>query len=160
MSQIYSEKISSTGTRMLFLCLSILFLVMFGWRISIVGWRFFPALSLFLGLLFGFYVLNYRTLEISITSESLKLKFGLISWKTRLDNIQACQRDDSPPLVKYGGAGVHFAFVKGTYRAFYNFLEYPRILVTFRKKQGLVQELVFTTRQPEKILALLQQGRE
>jgi hypothetical protein len=121
----------------------------------VVGFRFLPGLFAFLALFFMFYVFNYRVLEITITSTHLKLKFGLVSWKTKLDNILESRLDDSPAVIKYGGGGVHFAFVKGVYRAFFNFLEYPRVVVSFKKKQGLVQELVFTTRQPDQVLNLL-----
>ena len=155
MEKLYTEQIKSSGTSLLFLFLSILFFTLFGWRISVVGFRFFPGLFAFLGLFFFLYVLNYRTLEITINSTHLKLKFGLISWKTRLDNIQEIRLDDSPAVIKYGGAGVHFAFVKGIYRVFFNFLEYSRVLVSFKEKRGLVQQLVFTTRQPDQVLALI-----
>ena len=154
--QIYHEKITSSGTSLLFLFFAILFFLLFGWRVSTVGWRFFPGLFLFLGLFFTFYVLNYRTLEITVTNDQLLLRFGLVPWKTNLENILAVELDDSPAVIKYGGAGVHFAFVKGIYRAFFNFLEYPRLLVHFKKKQGLVQALVFTTKQPEKVLTTLE----
>jgi len=153
---IYHEKITSTGTSMLFLFLAVLFFLLFGWRVSAVGWRFFPGLFLFLGVFFTLYVFNYRTLEIMITNDQLALNFGLVPWKTSLENILVVELDDSPAVIKYGGAGVHFAFVNGKYRAFYNFLEYPRLLVQFKMKQGLVQALVFTTRQPEKIIRIIE----
>ena len=155
MDKLYSEKITSTGTTLLFLGLSILCLILFSWRITVVGFRFLPGLFAFMALFFMFYVFNYRVLEITITPAHLKLKFGLVSWKTNLDNILESSLDDSPAIIKYGGAGVHFAFVKGVYRAFLNFLEYPRVLVSFKQKQGLVQELVFTTRRPDQVLNFL-----
>lgn len=156
MDKIYTEEIKSTGTSLLFLCLSALFFTLFAWRISVVGFRFFPGLWGFLGLVFAFYVFNYRILKISISTDVLKLRFGIVSWKTRLDNIRAISLDNSPAIVKFGGAGVHFTFVLGRYRVFFNFLEYPRIMVTLIKKQGLVQDLVFTTCQPGLILEIIQ----
>jgi hypothetical protein len=156
MSEItYSEKVKSTGTSLLFLCLSALFFLLFFWRISAVGWKFFTGLWLGLGIVFLFYTINYRILNIKLTGTHLRLRFGIVPWRTQLSNIQSVRLDDSPPLIKFGGAGVHFAFVNGKYRAFYNFLEYPRILVSFKNKQGLVQELVFTTRQPDKLMEIL-----
>ena len=155
MEKSYTEQIKSSGTSSLFLFLSFLFFTLFSWRISAVGLRFFPGLFAFLGMFFLFCVFNFRVLEITINSTQLKLKFGLISWRTSLENIREACLDDSPAIIKYGGAGVHFAFVNGIYRAFFNFLEYPRVLVSFRVKQGLVQELVFTTRQPDQVLAFI-----
>jgi hypothetical protein len=157
MSEIkYSEKIQSTGTSLLFLCLSALCFLLFFWRISIVGWRFFPGLWLGLGILFLFYTINYRVLKIELTEKYLSLRFGIVPWRSKYDNILSIQMDDSPAIIKYGGAGVHFAFVNGKYRAFYNFLEFPRLLISFKQKQGLVQELVFTTRQPERMIEVIQ----
>ncbi|MCD4801868.1 MAG: hypothetical protein K8R16_02895 [Anaerolineales bacterium] len=153
--QIYQEKIQSSLTTLLFTFLMLVSSALFAWRVMIVGFRAFPIICLVLALFFFLYVLNYRTLRIMITEEEVLLKFGLIRWRTRLENIQACKVDDSPNLIKYGGAGVHFAFVKGEYRAFFNFLEHPRILITFHQKQGLVQGVVFTTRQPEQVLEII-----
>ncbi len=155
MEKSYTEQIKSSGTSLLFLFLSILFFLLFSWRISAVGLRLFSGLFAFLGFFFLFYVFNFRTLEIGINSTQLNLKFGLIFWKTSLENIRKARLDDSPAIIKYGGAGVHFAYVKGMYRAFFNFLEYSRVLVSFKVKQGLVQELVFTTRQPDQVLTFI-----
>ncbi len=155
----YSEKVKSFKTTLLFLFLSVVFIYLTWWRVSAVGYRFLPGLFALLGLVFIFYVINYRTLEISIDSTHLKLKFGIISWKTPLTNIQDVCLDDSPALIKYGGAGVHFAFVGGRYRAYFNFLEYPRLLIFFGEKQGWTEALVFSTRQPEQVLSVLNSRR-
>jgi hypothetical protein len=153
--QIYQEKVQSLKTSLLFTLLALVFSALFAWRVTAVGLRGFPILCLVLALFFFSYVLNYQTLKITITEDIVLLRFGLIRWKTSLKNIQTCKMDDSPNLIKYGGAGVHFAFVKGEYRAFFNFLEHPRILITFHHKQGLVQGLVFTTRQPEQVMDII-----
>jgi len=153
--KIYQEKVQSLLTSLLFTLLALVFSTLFTWRVTVVGFRAFPIICLVLALFFFFYILNYQTLRITITEEVVLLKFGLIRWRTRLENIQTCKIDDSPNLIKYGGAGVHFAFVKWEYRAFFNFLEYPRILITFHQKQGLVQGVVFTTRQPEQVLEII-----
>jgi len=154
-AKIYYERVTSSGTSLLFLVLGIIAFSLFGWRFSLVGWRVFPGILLFLGVLFTFFVFNYRVLEITVTDLHLKLKFGLISWKANLGNIQSVEVDNSPPIIKYGGAGVHFAFVNGQYRAFFNFLEYTRVLATFKQKQGLVTALVFTSRQPEALFKII-----
>jgi hypothetical protein len=106
-------------------------------------------------LVFLFYVFNYRTLQILIFEEKLVLKFGLVRWNVELANIHSCELDDPPWWIKYGGAGVHFALVEGIYRAFFNFLEGPRVLVIFKHKQGLVKGLSFSTYQPDQVLELL-----
>jgi hypothetical protein len=153
--QIYQEEIQSPKTSLLFTLLALIFSALFAWRVTAVGFKAFPIVCLVLVVFFFSYIVNYQTLRITITEEAVLLKFGLIRWRTRLKNIRECKMDDSPNLIKYGGAGVHFAFVKGEYRAFYNFLEHPRILITFHHKQGLVQGLVFTTQQPEQVMEII-----
>ena len=155
--EIYAEELRSKKTNLLFQGLMILFLGLFAWRVEAVGFRFGPIIFLFLATIFAFYVVNYRTLEIRIDHEMILLKFGIVRWRTRLDNVAFCGLDDSSALIRYGGAGVHFAFTNGKYRAFYNFLEGPRVLVSFHQKQGLVQELAFSTRNPELVLDLIRE---
>ena len=153
----YFEDVSSLKTTLLFLGLAIAFFGIFIWRVSVVGFSTFPILCLFFSSFFGLYFLNYRILKIRITDKILSLKFGLVRWRTNLDNVNTSSIDDSPDLIKYGGAGVHFAFVNKKYRAFFNFLEYPRILITFKEKQGPVRGLVFTTRKPDEVLKFIQE---
>lgn len=154
---IFRERIKSNLTTTLFVILGLIFFGLFAWRYSIVGFRFLPALFGFLGLFFFFYVINFRVLRITITDQTLRLKFGLVQWRMDLENIEHCKLYDPPFWIRYGGAGVHFSMVEGAYKAFFNFLEYPRILVRFHEKRGLVQELVFTTRQPDRILEILEE---
>jgi hypothetical protein len=155
MEKVYSERLTSTGTTMLFMALAALFLVLGGWRSSLVGFRTVPVILLVVGLFFIVYVINYRVLVIVLSSQELTLRFGLVSWKMPLANIADIRQDDSPPVIRYGGAGVHFAFVKGQYRAFFNFLEYPRLLIVFSKRRGPVQALVFSTRHPDQVRELI-----
>jgi len=152
---IYHEKVQSPKTSFLFFILAAIFFALFAWRVSAVNFRLVPILYLLIGFFFFFYVLNYRTLIITITEEAIFLKFGLIRWRTLLENIQTCELDDSPSVIKYGGAGVHFAFVNRIYRAYFNFLEHPRVAIRFINKQGPVQALVFTTRQPAQVIEFI-----
>lgn len=153
---IYTEKLNSSLTTVLFTDLSLIFLLLFGWRLPIVGWKFSTGLFLFLGLFFLFYIFNYRVLRLEITQQDLVLKFGLIRWRTSLNNVQDVALDESPWWIRYGGAGVHFAMVSGTYQAYYNFLDGPRIRLEFKEKQGPVKALVFSTNQPGRVLEHLQ----
>ena len=152
---IYEEKVQSMRSTLLFIILAGIFFFLFIWRVSISGLKTLPAVLLFFGVFFTFYVINYRMLKIRISDQEILLRFGLISWRSDLNNIREVVLDDSPKLIRYGGAGVHFAFVSGEYRAFFNFLEYPRLVVRLKTKKGPVQALVFTTRYPQEILQIL-----
>ncbi|MCJ7715288.1 MAG: hypothetical protein MUO54_02040 [Anaerolineales bacterium] len=133
-----------------------IFTALFAWRGTAVSFQTFPIVCLCVAVFFFLYVLNFRILKITITEENVLLKFGIIRWRTKLKNIRSIKLDESPAVIKYGGAGVHFAFMKGNYRAFFNFLEYPRLHIAFHQKRGPVQGLVFTTRNPDEVLRIIQ----
>lgn len=156
---LYQEKVSSKWTLILFIELTLLFFALAMWRVCILdkigGWTtVFACFS----ALFLFYVVNYRVLVIQITEDSLHLTFGVFSWRIPFDNIESCQLDDNLPwLMKYGGAGIHFMMAHERYRASFNFLEHPRIVIGLKKKVGLVRDVSFTTRQPDEIIELIQE---
>jgi len=105
--------------------------------------------------MFFFYVLNFIMLIVLITAEHLQLRFGIFKWTVPIDNIKKIQLDEIPAFKKYGGAGIHFMTVYKRYRVSFNFLEYPRICVSLKKKRGLVQDVSFSTRTPEKVMQVL-----
>jgi hypothetical protein len=114
-------------------------------------------LLLALACVFLFYTINYRTLVIQISQDHVRIKFGIFSWRIPFSNIASYQLDDDIPwLMRNGGAGIHFMFVNGRYRASFNFLEHPRVVIGFKKKFGLVADISFSTGQPDKILTHLE----
>lgn len=151
----YNEKLSSRRTGLLFITLTILFFLLFVWRVNVCGWDGFAIFFLVLSCFFLFYVVNFRTLVIQITSDVLKLSFGIFSWTVPLDNIESCSLDEIPLFMKYGGAGVHFMMIRKRYRASFNFLEYPRVVIAFKNKVGPVQDISFSTRKPEEVIQAL-----
>jgi Ca2+/Na+ antiporter len=157
-SPLYRERLTSPRTLTLFLGLTLLFGLLFAWRVSMTGFDTLGVIWLCCAILFLFYTVNYRTLVITITSQSLKLKFGIFRWTERLDNMASCQLDELPWLLKYGGAGIHFMTVNQRYRASFNFLEYPRVVIALKRKRGLVSDLSFSTRQPEQVIQSLHGG--
>jgi hypothetical protein len=154
---IYIEKVTSVWTGLLFLALTLLFALLMLWRISARGWDGFAIVGLILAFLFLFYTFNYRVLMIRISTTAIRLDFGIFHWTTPLAEIHRCRLDDNiPALNKYGGAGIHFMTVHRRYRASFNFLEHPRIVLELKQRRGLVRDVSFSTRWPEKILALVQ----
>jgi hypothetical protein len=155
---IYNERVSSNRTEALFLALTILFFLLLVWRVNagsldILAAAFFGLFSLFL-----FYSVNYRTLTIRLTQESLKLTFGIFTWTVPLDNVEECRLDDIPVLMRMGGAGIHFMSIRKRYRASFNFLEHPRVVIAFKRKVGPVRDISFSTRRPDEILRLVQEA--
>lgn len=92
---------------------------------------------------------------IQLTSKSLKLKFGIFSWIVPLDNVAEYHRDEATLLMRMGGAGIHFMIIRKRYRASFNFLEYSRVVIAFKRKIGPVQDISFSTRQPDDVLRLI-----
>jgi hypothetical protein len=154
----YFEKLSSKRTQRLFAGLTILFLLLAIWRVKINGMNGLAVIFLVLSCFFLFYVVNYRTLIIHITADALKLTFGIFAWTVPFNNIESCSRDEIPALMKYGGAGIHFMMIGNRYRASFNFLEYPRVVIAFRNKVGPVRDISFSTRQPDQVLRIIRQG--
>ena len=155
---IYDERVTSKRTEVLFLALSILFFLLFIWRLIAVRLDLLAAVVLSVCCFFLFYSVNYRTLIIRLTAESLKLTFGVFTWTVPLENIEESRLDDLPVLMRMGGAGIHFMFIRKRYRASFNFLEYPRVVITFKRKVGPVQDISFSTRRPDDVLRLIQES--
>jgi hypothetical protein len=153
----YLEKISSKKTGLLFIALSLVFLTLAIWRYLASGLNTLTWVLLFFCGFFLFYVINFRSLLIHLTADSLRLKFGLFHWTIPANNIAGCELDDNLPwLMKNGGAGIHFMFVRKRYRASFNFLEYPRVVIELKEKAGLVRDVSFTTRYPEEVIQRIQ----
>ena len=153
--EAYNEKLSSAKTEALFIALMIVFLILFVWRWLSVGWNGWTISFLCIAAFFLFYVFNYRTLKIYMTSEALQLTFGVFTWTIATADIERCYLD-KPSIGSVGGAGIHFTWVKGKYRAFFNFLDHPRVVIVFKKKKGPVQEVAFSTEQPKIVLEFIQ----
>ena len=153
---LYTERISSRKTEALFLALMFIFFLLLFWRVNAVNLDWVAIVFACFFVLFLFYSVNYRTLLIRLTTESLKLTFGIFTWTVPVDNIEECSLDELPAIMKFGGAGIHFMTIRNRYRASFNFLEYARVVVMLKRKQGLVQDVSFSTRRPDEIIERLQ----
>ena len=156
--QIYTERVSSNRTELLFVALTLVFFTLLIWRVNAVSLDLLAGILFCFFCIFFFYSVNYRTLTIRLTSESLKLTFGIFTWNVPLDNVEECCLDDIPMLMRMGGAGIHFMMIRKRYRASFNFLEHPRVVVAFKKKRGPVCDISFSTRRPDDVLQLIEEA--
>ncbi len=154
---IYHERVSSNRTEALFLALTLLFFLLLIWRANAAGLDLLAVVFAFFLVCFFFYSVNYRTLHIRLTQESLKLTFGIFTWTVPMENVGECHLDEIPLLMKMGGAGIHFMTIRKRYRASFNFLEHPRVVIAFKSKAGLVRDISFSTRQPDDVLHFIQE---
>jgi hypothetical protein len=149
---IYEERVSSSWTQALFWGLTAIFSLLLAWRTVTSGADGLGVTFLLFALVFLFYSLNYRLLVIRLSSEALRLQFGIFTWAIPLDNVQgSCADDNLPALMKYGGAGIHFMFIRGRYRASFNFLEHPRVVIALRRPR-VVRDVSFSTRYPDDVI--------
>ncbi|MFN2172674.1 MAG: hypothetical protein ACK2UF_14705 [Candidatus Promineifilaceae bacterium] len=155
---LYAERITSKRTGILFVALLLLFFMLLIWQVTARGLDIFAAVLLCLCAFFFFCALNYQRLTIRLTTKSLKLTFGIFTWTVPLDNIEACCLDEIPVLMRFGGAGVHFMLIRRRYRASFNFLEYPRVVIALKRKVGPVRDISFSTRHPDELLRYIQEA--
>lgn len=155
---MYEERLTSLKTSVLFLFLALVFLTLSVWRFIDRGIDLLAIFFFSLFCFFSFYFLNYRELVIRLDPQCLELQFGLFRWRIQGENVEDCYVDDTL-LWRIGGAGIHFSSIKGRYRAMFNFLEHPRLVVRLKERRGPVQDIAFSTRLPEKILTRIRQVR-
>ena len=136
----------------------IFFFTLLIWRVAARGLDILVVVFCFLFALFFFYALNYRTLTIRLTTKFLKLRFGIFTWNVPLDNIESCRLDEIPVLMRMGGAGIHFMSIQKRYRASFNFLEHPRVVIALKNKRGPVCDISFSTRRPDDVLQLIEEA--
>ena len=151
---IYTEKVSSKRTEVLFVALTFLCCVLFAWRAFVVGIAPSTIILFCLFSLFLFYSLNYWVLVIRVTPRFIELRFGIFSWSIALDSIEHCYLDDAS-LWRITGAGIHFTCRRKRYRAMFNFLEHQRVVLLLSRKKGLVREIAFSTRQPDEVMRII-----
>lgn len=151
---MHEETLTSNRTTALFVILTLLFFALFAWRWTATGFSLLTILFLSFSIFFLFYSLNYRVLHIHLTPETLTLHFGLFGWVVPIDQIQTCTLDRTS-LWRIGGAGIHFSFFEGRYRAMFNFLEYSRLIISLKRKRGPVWDIAFSTRHPDRLIQLI-----
>jgi hypothetical protein len=156
---LYVEELSSPRTMALFVALALLFLALAAWRVTTQGVEVVACVFAAFCIFFVFYALNYRTLFIRLTDEVLSLRFGLFIWAIPVENIARCARDDVS-LWRIGGAGIHFSPLRGRYRAMFNFLQHPRVVLVLKTRMGPVGAVAFSTRQPEEVMRCIADARE
>jgi hypothetical protein len=74
-----------------------------------------------------------------------------------MDNIEGCRQDETP-LWRIGGAGLHFSPIQGRYRAMFNFLEYPRVVIALKIRKGLVRDVAFSTQYPDIVIQFVHEA--
>jgi hypothetical protein len=151
---MYEEYLTSPRTTAQFVALALLSLLPFAWRVTAAGLGLLSITFLCLFCLFAFYSLNYRTLIIRLMRQSLTLTFGVFCWTVPLANVAGCALDDVSTW-RIGGAGIHFRWIRRRYRAMFNSLDCPRVVVALKRRRGLVRDIAFCTRGPGDVVRII-----
>ena len=112
---------------------------------------------LLLALLFLVITITFSRLNITITSRAVTVGYGWFRRTIPWDNIERCYVDETSS-IRYGGWGIRIGRVKGTWRLVYNVIGGPRVVIAL--KRGIFREFVFSTSNPEEVMAVILQRIE
>jgi hypothetical protein len=149
---IYEEKIFAKVIGGLLGSVTILMLVIMIYQIIEEPLGDDPAPTLFFFIMFLIFLvltLIFSRLIIRITFQSITVGFGIIKRNIPLENISDIRIDETS-AIKYGGAGIRMAKVKGKWVLVYNVIGGPRCVLTL--KEGRFKEFIFSTKNPEEIM--------
>jgi len=117
------------------------------WDEPLPNWFWLIMAVILLGV-----TINFSRMKIKINNKGIMIRSGviknLIPWK----DVKDCSVDEGSPL-KYGGWGQRFWRVKGNFRIIYNAAAGKRIAISLNS--GIVREIVFSTRNPEKVMRII-----
>jgi len=156
-SAIYEEHIYS---KWLSIALGIVICILFGILIyqrlvgpvgthPAAGWVLVAIALLLLAV-----TVNFATLTIRLTTGGICVGYGIIKHTVPWGNVADCY-EDKASTVWYGGFGIRLGLVNGKRRLVYNTIGNPRVVI--RQRQGKVQEFVFSTCNPEKVMRTIKE---
>ncbi len=111
------------------------------------NWFFLIMFLLFLGI-----TINFSFLRIAITAHYLIVAYGVFKRMILWREIENCYLDDAS-ILNYYGWGIRIGRVRGKWRLVYNVIGSPRVVLTL--KTAGFKEFVFSTNQPDKVMAIV-----
>jgi len=154
-NNIYEEKIFSSLNAVIFAVIVglLLYALIYQLLIEPLGTNTAPnEFFVFMVLLFSAIGINFSTLRITIDYQDVTVGYGIIKKTIPREKIEKCYLDQTRAIL-YGGWGIRVGRVKGKWRLIYNTVGDPRVVVVLRN--GWYQEFVFSTRNPQEIIKLL-----
>ncbi len=149
---IYKEKVFAKVIGGMLGAVAAIMLFILVYQILIEPFGDHPAPTLFFLIMFLLFLgltINFGRLVIKITHHSITVGYGIIKKTIPWENIDDCYVDQTS-TVKYGGAGIRVAKVKGKLVLVYNTIGTPRCVLSL--KEGRFQEFVFSTKNPEEVI--------
>jgi hypothetical protein len=156
----YEEKIFSKGITGLLAVVTVGFLLALVYQISVGPIGADPAPNWFFLLMFLLFLavtINFSRLSIKMTPQSIVVGYGILKHTIPWENIEDCYLDKASTF-SYGGWGIRIGRVMGKWRLVYNLLSSPRVVLSLNK--GKFREFVFSTNNPQKVLAIVKQNKQ
>lgn len=94
----------------------------------------------------------FARLIIRITYKGISVGFGFVKKKIPWENIEDCEIDETS-AIKYGGAGIRMAKIKGEWVLVYNVIGGSRCVL--KLKEGKFKKFVFSTKNPEEVVNVI-----
>lgn len=152
---IYEEKIFAKVIGGLLGVVSVFILIILIYQITVGPLGDDPAPSYFFLIMFIFLfilTLNFSRLIIRVSFQAVTVGYGIIKKRIPMENIEDCEIDKTP-AVRYGGAGIRTARIKGEWVLVYNVVGGPRCVL--KLKEGRIKKFVFSTKNPEEIVNVI-----
>jgi hypothetical protein len=100
-------------------------------------------------LVFLFLTINFSRLIIRVNFQGITVAYGIIKKTIPWENIEGIEIDKTS-AIKYGGAGIRTARIKGEWVLVYNVIGGPRCVL--KLKEGRFKKFVFSTKNPEEVV--------
>jgi hypothetical protein len=160
--EIYREEVSFTFVKYLVLLevalgaifLALFFVQTFGGAIGerpAPDWVYLLLFALFIGI--AALIWGIRKMTIGITPQAIHIYFGLFSRAIPFESIVNAT-PDSGPGIKYGGWGVRVFRDKKGWVLAYNTFSRPRVVLELNR--GRFGQFVFSTRNPEEVISIVE----
>ncbi|UCE35883.1 MAG: hypothetical protein JSW00_09955 [Thermoplasmata archaeon] len=152
---IYEEKIFAKVIGGLLGGISVIMLIILLYQITVSPLGDDPTPTIFFLIMFIIFIiltLMFSRLIIRISFQSITVGFGIIKKRIPLENIENCEIDKTS-AIRYGGAGIRTARVKGEWVLVYNVVGGARCVL--KLKEGRFKKFVFSTKNPEEIVNIV-----
>lgn len=152
---IYEEKIVAKLIGGMFGAISAVMLITLIYQLTTDAIDDAPYIdALFIILFLGFFLLtlNFGRLIIRIDYRELTVRFGIFKKRVPWENIEDVYVDETT-AIKYGGAGIRTARIKGEWVLVYNVIGGPRVVLKLRV--GRYKKFVFSTKNPEEVINVI-----
>jgi hypothetical protein len=152
---IYEEKIFAKFIGGLLGAISVVMLIILVYQVMVEPleeetWATWLFLIIFLAMLF--LTIIFARFIIRITYQGISVGFGFVKKRIPWENIEDCEIDKTS-AIKYGGAGIRMARVKGEWVLVYNVIGGSRCVL--KLKEGKFKKFVFSTKNPEEVLNVI-----